>query len=61
MRKVNKVDKKYLNEINLKEGNFKYELFINDESSKNSTPNPGYYYGEFSIFNFDCDEKKYTT
>ena len=34
MRKINKVDEKYLYEINLKEGNFKYELFINGESSK---------------------------
>ena len=34
MRKVN--NEKYLNEINLKERNFKYELFIDGESRKNS-------------------------
>ncbi len=57
MRKVNKDDEKYLSEINLKEGDFKCELFIDGESRKNSTANPGDYYGEFSAFNFDYDEK----
>ena len=57
MRKVNKDDEKYLNELNLKEGDFKCELFIDGESRKNSTANPGDYYGEFSAFNFDYDEK----
>jgi hypothetical protein len=57
MRKVNKDDEKYLNEINLKLGDFKCELFIDGESRKNSTANPGDYYGEFSAFKFDYDEK----
>ena len=46
-----------VNELSLKDGDFKCELFIDGESRKNSSAKSNDYYGEFSAFNFDYDEK----
>ena len=57
MRKITKDDEKYLNELSLKDGDFKCELFIDGESRKNSSAKSNDYYGEFSAFDFDFSEK----
>ena len=50
LRKVTKEDEKYLTELNLKEGDFKSEVFIDGESRKNSTGNIMDDYGELNAF-----------
>ena len=50
LRKVTKEDEKYLTELNLKEGEFKSEVFIDGESRKNSTGNIMDDYGELNAF-----------
>ena len=52
IRKVSKDDEKYLTELNLKEGHYKSELFIDGESRKNSTADLREDYGEFRAFEF---------
>ena len=51
-RKVTKDDERYLTELNLKEGSYKCELFIDGESRKNTSASPVNDYGEFSAFEF---------
>ena len=57
MRKVTKDDEKYLTELDLKEGNYKTELFIDGESRKNATADIMDDYGELNGFDFDLGEK----
>ena len=57
MRKIKKEEEKYLNELSLKEGDYKCELFIDGESRKNSTADLREDYGKFSAFNFSNSEE----
>ena len=57
MRKVTKEDEQYLAELNLKEGDFKSEIFIDGESRKNSTGDIRDDYGELNAFDFIYNSK----
>ena len=57
LRKVTKEDEKYLTELNLKEGDFKSEIFIDGESRKNATGSIRDDYGELNAFDFDNNNK----
>ena len=56
MRKIKKEEEKYLEDLNLKEGDYKCELFIDGESRKNTTANIRDDYGELSAFKFGNDD-----
>ena len=57
MRKVTLEDEPYLTELNLREGNYKTELFIDGESRKNATADLVSDYGELSAFSFELGDK----
>ena len=57
MRKVTKEDEQYLTELNLKEGQYKSEFFIDGESRKNSTAYPSDNYGDLQAFDFGNDSE----
>ena len=62
LRKVEKEDEDYLTELNLKEGDFKCELFIDGESRINTTGNINNDYGNLRAFDFASgDEAKHNT
>ena len=57
IQKVTKEDEQYLEELSLKEGDYKCELFIDGESRKNTTASPNDNYGELTAFDFGNDEE----
>ena len=62
MRKIKKEEEEYLTELNLKEGDYKCELFIDGESRKNTTADIRGDYGELNAFDFyNGDEMKHNT